>query len=68
MEKIAHSPFLYHLFICCGGDYKTFVNEISNQIETKIEEIYASVKHEIAKRKPEQPGFSDLRDEVPINA
>jgi len=54
VEKIAHSPFLYHLFICCGGDYKTFVNEISNQIETKIEEIYASVKHEIAKRKPEQ--------------
>lgn len=51
MGKIAHSPFLYHLFMCCGGDYKTFVIDISDQIENKIEEIYIAVQDNVMSRK-----------------
>lgn len=49
MEKI-HSPFLYRLFECCGGDYKEFVVEINSQIEDRIEECYKRVERAIESR------------------
>ena len=51
MSDVTHSPFLYNLFICCGGDYKTFVLDISNCVEDKIEKIYKEVKINIENRK-----------------
>lgn len=49
-----HSPFLYNLFICCGGDYKTFVIDISNLVEDKIETLYKEVENDIVNRKIEE--------------
>ena len=46
-----HSPFLYNLFVCCGENYKTFVVDISNHAEDKIEKIYKEVENNIKSRK-----------------
>lgn len=60
MGNIVHSPFLYHLFICCGEDYKSFVTNISNEVENKIEELYRLVEKNAEKRKIEEDTWSTL--------
>lgn len=46
-----HSPFLWHLFVCCGENYQDFVSEINAKIEMQIEEQYEIIHDNIKKRK-----------------
>lgn len=58
MENTLHSPFLCHLFTCCGGDYDEFANTVNDQIERKIEEIYKEIYDDVSRRKIENSGRS----------
>ena len=50
MKIRMHSPFLYHLFKCCGGNYQIFVDDINDQIENKIAILYNTIEEDFANR------------------
>lgn len=58
MEGKLHSPFLCHLFACCGGNYTEFANAINDQIERSIEDIYEEVYDDMKHRTIENYGRS----------
>ena len=56
MGSKIHSPFLWHLFVCCGENYQDFVTEINTKIEMQIDEIYEIIHKNIKNRKIENSG------------
>ena len=63
MRKTLHSPFLYHLFLCCNEEYEKMAGSISDRVVSRIEEIYQIVKSTIVEREVIEGDWSALTRE-----